>query len=175
MWVKHQLSRALRWPALVVCTLLLVAWGISTSWGFAYDGVWWHLSVRDGRMTVRSHQYTGAAEDVAGHIGVLQARTRSRWRTDVASMPPHETGSFLPSISHTTRPVMTRGSARRVVVTRKSTALVVPLWLGPFLCSLATIVFFRRARRPPRGRCVECGYDLQGNISGVCPECGTRI
>ena len=23
--------------------------------------------------------------------------------------------------------------------------------------------------------CVTCGYDLTGNMSGVCPECGTRV
>ena len=23
--------------------------------------------------------------------------------------------------------------------------------------------------------CQECGYDLTGNVSGVCPECGTEI
>ncbi len=32
----------------------------------------------------------------------------------------------------------------------------------------------RRARRA-RGLCVECAYDLTGNVSGVCPECGTPI
>jgi hypothetical protein len=26
-----------------------------------------------------------------------------------------------------------------------------------------------------RGLCVSCGYDLTGNVSGVCPECGTSI
>lgn len=31
-----------------------------------------------------------------------------------------------------------------------------------------------RARRAA-GACSNCGYDLTGNISGVCPECGTRI
>jgi len=30
----------------------------------------------------------------------------------------------------------------------------------------------RRRRRRRRGRCATCGYDLQGNESGVCPECG---
>lgn len=25
------------------------------------------------------------------------------------------------------------------------------------------------------GRCVSCGYDLRGNISGTCPECGSRL
>jgi hypothetical protein len=31
---------------------------------------------------------------------------------------------------------------------------------------------FRACRRRRRGRCVTCGYDLRGNVSGTCPECG---
>ena len=31
---------------------------------------------------------------------------------------------------------------------------------------------FRRWRRCRKGHCQSCGYDLQGNVSGVCPECG---
>ena len=27
--------------------------------------------------------------------------------------------------------------------------------------------------RRRRGQCVRCGYDLTGNTSGTCPECGT--
>ncbi len=30
----------------------------------------------------------------------------------------------------------------------------------------------RRWRRRRRGLCVGCGYNLTGNVSGVCPECG---
>ncbi len=33
----------------------------------------------------------------------------------------------------------------------------------------------RRYRRRKRGLCVRCGYNLTGNVSGVCPECGTAI
>jgi hypothetical protein len=34
----------------------------------------------------------------------------------------------------------------------------------------------RRAfRRPPPGLCRRCGYDLTGNVSGRCPECGTAV
>lgn len=25
------------------------------------------------------------------------------------------------------------------------------------------------------GKCRKCGYDLTGNVSGTCPECGTRV
>jgi hypothetical protein len=30
-------------------------------------------------------------------------------------------------------------------------------------------------RRPRRGHCRTCRYDLTGNVSGVCPECGTAV
>jgi hypothetical protein len=30
-------------------------------------------------------------------------------------------------------------------------------------------------RRPPPGHCRACGYNLKGNISGVCPECGEAV
>lgn len=29
--------------------------------------------------------------------------------------------------------------------------------------------------RPPTGICHSCGYDLTGNQSGICPECGTPV
>jgi ABC-type ATPase with predicted acetyltransferase domain len=33
----------------------------------------------------------------------------------------------------------------------------------------------RRAQRIAAGRCATCGYSLTGNLSGICPECGTRV
>ena len=27
----------------------------------------------------------------------------------------------------------------------------------------------------PQGHCQKCGYNLTGNVSGVCPECGEQI
>lgn len=32
-----------------------------------------------------------------------------------------------------------------------------------------------RFRRRRRGLCVKCGYNLTGNTTGVCPECGTKF
>lgn len=29
--------------------------------------------------------------------------------------------------------------------------------------------------RRPTGACLECGYNLTGNLSGRCPECGAAI
>lgn len=40
----------------------------------------------------------------------------------------------------------------------------------------ARFVAWRRLKgRRRRGLCEQCGYDLRGNVSGVCPECGRRV
>jgi rubrerythrin len=39
---------------------------------------------------------------------------------------------------------------------------------------LPLIWIIRRLRQRPKvGCCTACGYNLTGNTSGVCPECGT--
>ena len=44
--------------------------------------------------------------------------------------------------------------------------------LGMFL--LAYSIYPRRKRRK-RQRYCRCGYDLTGNVSGICPECGSPV
>ena len=57
-----------------------------------------------------------------------------------------------------------------------ATFVVVPLWMPILLLVVITCAIYlggdarRRTRWP---RCVRCGYDLTGNVSGRCPECGT--
>jgi hypothetical protein len=36
-------------------------------------------------------------------------------------------------------------------------------------------VWWVKWRTPPEGHCRNCGYNLTGNVSGICPECGERI
>ena len=53
----------------------------------------------------------------------------------------------------------------------------VPLWLPLAALALPTmfLIVRDRRRRFGRGHCRKCGYDLTGNVSGVCPECGKRV
>ncbi len=56
-------------------------------------------------------------------------------------------------------------------------AISCPFWPGIILfAAYPTIVGvrgpLRRWRRRRRGCCTKCGYDLTGNTSGRCPECG---
>lgn len=54
-----------------------------------------------------------------------------------------------------------------------------PVW--PFFLPLATWALWRtycvalRRRRKKEGLCFNCTYNLTGNVSGICPECGTAI
>ena len=61
-------------------------------------------------------------------------------------------------------------------------SIVLPLWFvaGVCACPLAAIVLFlqrafSRVRRRRTGACLGCGYNLTGNVSGVCPECGRKL
>ena len=53
--------------------------------------------------------------------------------------------------------------------------VAVPLWI-PLLAGLIPWLFrlWHRARRKP-GHCRFCDYDLMGNVSGTCPECGRGV
>ena len=51
-----------------------------------------------------------------------------------------------------------------------------PLWIPFLLVTVPTaFLFWHDRRRIPPGHCQKCRYDLTGNTSGVCPECGERI
>lgn len=56
----------------------------------------------------------------------------------------------------------------------------IPLWLVfTVLGAYPTVAFIRgpvrRWRRGRKGSCFKCGYNLTGNVTGVCPECGAEI
>ncbi len=56
-----------------------------------------------------------------------------------------------------------------------------PTWVFPFLYAYAALLavmgtFLASLPKKHAGRrCVRCGYDLAGNVTGACPECGREI
>jgi hypothetical protein len=51
----------------------------------------------------------------------------------------------------------------------------VPIWYAFASLLILTVLIWRRAGRyNPVGHCDKCGYNLTGNVSGFCPECGTK-
>lgn len=60
------------------------------------------------------------------------------------------------------------------------TAIRFPTWPVVVLLFVYPVVALlrgplRRRRRRRRGQCENCGYDLTGNTSGICSECGAEL
>jgi len=54
----------------------------------------------------------------------------------------------------------------------KTWDLILPLWIPFLVVAVPTTYLWWTDRRIPPGHCQNCGYNLTGNVSGVCPECG---
>ncbi len=70
-------------------------------------------------------------------------------------------------------------SAPNAGVHIKADRIRVGLLLPVILLGAYPLVVFcrgpmRRWHRRRKGLCIKCGYNLTGNVSGVCPECGTE-
>ena len=53
--------------------------------------------------------------------------------------------------------------------------ITIPLWIPLLAVALPTVWLWRRDSRHLPGLCRYCGYNLTGNVSGVCSECGTEV
>jgi|GEM_PF-2930771 len=76
------------------------------------------------------------------------------------------TGSnpFLPELIRT----------RRIQFFYWQAAILTAIYPTLYVIGFALGIGRRKLRQSVQG-CVQCGYDLQGNQSGVCPECGKTI
>lgn len=53
--------------------------------------------------------------------------------------------------------------------------LILPLWTILIATTVYPLYWILRYRRTRPGQCHYCGYNLTGNISGICPECGKPV
>lgn len=103
----------------------------------------------------------------------------------------HQTGTLAPQDPQFEGVLFDRfgfwlGHARRGEATESGAIkeddfnVAIPLWFIASILILTGAIPFaiqlrRRLIRLGVGFCQKCGYDLSGNMSGVCPECGTAI
>lgn len=130
---------------MVTCALIGVAWLVSMQWGLVYE----------------SKPYLGGL--AVGVVGVTPIA-----RDDYRGPGWHvvEMGGQL---------VWQEAWFHRwpeLTVDIRKLKVVIPLWIPFVLLAVPTAILWYRDRRHPLGHCRKCGYNLTGNVSGVCPECG---
>jgi len=69
---------------------------------------------------------------------------------------------------------------KRVVTNYYILALSMPAWFVFIPLSAYPLLYFtrgpiRRYFRRRKGLCLKCAYNLTGNTTGICPECGTPM
>jgi hypothetical protein len=170
--------KRLKWAGTALCALtLLVTW----AWAFAPD---------DYRHPEYIGQHWGFKfwpKDMVVYITTFKTpfqRAISEWRSPAGIVienrgmlgNPAPLGKYdydgvriWPRKSHNATGDMTRFglSQDQVYIPLISIPLLLLLLVAP-----PTALFWWLDRRRP-GLCRECGYNLTGNVSGRCPECGT--
>jgi hypothetical protein len=103
----------------------------------------------------------------------------------VASQPLYGQGGyrgwgrirFYPPSEQTVEQSVSPSRSRHIIPGR-ITQFMFPWWLPMVIFGIVPLVALSRwllRRRIPEGHCQGCGYNLTGNVSGVCPECGGAI
>ena len=136
-----RMRRAGKWCGLLVCALIVVAWGVSE---FGVLGVTDAPGAAVGWVTL-----------CKGSIYLSSAKMRVE-------------GVFVWNA------IEKAGSRKWLPGTYSANAwwvVNVPLWIPLGVAGVPAVILWRRDRRPNSGHCA-CGYDLTGNQSGTCPECG---
>jgi len=175
---RSRVRRVLKWGGTVMCSLILLGYVVclfgDVGWTFGADSFPRDRAVvfymGEGAIvvsyTVREPGCDKCQE--GSHLNGFRARSdklsltwRSWWWFD-----------------HWGR----RGYSVWIYPPFKTWRFMTPLWLPFVIVLIPTALLWHpgirrwyRNRRLGPGHCQECGYNLTGNVSGVCPECGERI
>lgn len=179
MGKKSRLRRAVTWCvgwfSLLVFLAILVSLGWRVAWSTGYHSQRdrWGLtvSIAGGRAVVQ-YNYGTPGQPPNGAVSV-----RPGWL--VHYYGPRETWRFFwrsgarEFFWFTVEDSRDRPNAfGKVGIGPNHWIVAVPLWVPLLVFFLPTLYLWRKERRPLPGHCRKCGYDLTGNESGVCPECG---
>lgn len=154
MTIAKHVKSAAKWGATATCLLTPLALFHSSR-----QSTQWRSP--DTRLTIGLHygeiSIYWAREEYVGHLGSIPG-----WVSG-----PYGQGDV---------PLADCFDLPRLISDTTDYGVSVPLWLL-FLCSIAVAapLWLTADRKRPAHGCIRCKYDLTGNTSGVCPECGTRI
>ncbi len=189
MRTRSRFRRITRWAGLQTSLVILLAWlaSIPPSHGrfclqrACLDRYFVHLELSSGRIGADIMR-----DDV--YPGIFQ-RFPAKWSSTRLTGSPIQLSSFgfaWPTVrqtTHTPPPDIIEKLVYKLFTGRAPPPakaflttynMTLPLWLPFLIFALPTaLLWYKNHRRPPAGHCQSCGYNLTGNESNKCPECGT--
>jgi hypothetical protein len=115
------------------------------------------------RLWGRSHNVAVSDGGVLFFYGIDSIWAELRW------VPRIRCESHVPRMSE----LVLAPSADFVFDAPAFRVVAIPLWMPAVLFALLSALAWRLGRRRvAQGHCANCGYNLTGNVSGRCPECG---
>ncbi len=148
-------GRILKWAGLALSLLIVLAWAASM--------LWWVGHYRD------VNAWRVGAELVKGHLTLECSGPEQPQEPFWGSFP---LSPYSDRYRMFWRPYANRYLLGTSTVVR---SLVLPLYIPFLIFAIPTgYLWWRDRRRIPPGHCQKCGYNLTGNVSGVCPECGEK-
>ena len=162
--------RVAKWVGLGVCVVIVGIGLANTWWIFGYsqpmDDSCWGFLFNGGCFEFRTTDFCGDERFVRWNVQLAQANvTESGWRVRYAW------DVWMLSRYFWQLPFTQKSSHGGITLTQST----VPLWVPFAAIIIPTTILWSRDRRPPKGYCPHCGYNLTGNESGVCPECATPV
>ncbi len=154
---RWSVRRVCKWGGITVCVMLFAMWLVSGWWQFGYSFfsyprvTWCWVQCSAGRINCGWYfRLPNVASTASGSYWRLHPLPTSdgfwEWPLRVSSL--------------------LTWSADRVTCS-------IPIWLPFLVIALPTgRLLWPDFRRKKPGCCTKCGYDLTGNVSGTCPECG---
>lgn len=155
----------------------IVKWAISAASAAAL--LLWIASAMGRGVSARYGQWEVAASRSCLRVSYYEPVARQQpLRVETYTLPPRWSSSWVKRLG-LIRPRIDRSAPEYMcesMIFPGVQCLVIPCWMPSVALLVASAgLWWRDRRRFPAGHCWKCGYNLTGNVSGVCSECGSAI
>ncbi|GJM24129.1 MAG: hypothetical protein DHS20C16_05440 [Phycisphaerae bacterium] len=150
--------RVLKWSGTIVCVGIMALWAACQRYEIVYLGGFGNIGSTTSAIFYDS-SYLLHVESEGWHIGDTLFWGTSLWSVSDCFSFPRYTWDGSPWLN---------GNSAGYF------GVHIPFWCM-FAPALLVTSWLWYADRRRIGECVNCGYNLTGNVSGVCPECGATI
>jgi len=168
---RPRLVRLLKWSSTLLCALLAGLYAASHGWTLHY----WQdsnfpacgIDIDSGTLVLSWHVNPGPAGAASGGSQIVAIK-------GATAKPVQHSNSGFPGVCgySVSQSILGQGNYALIATVRQ---VSIPLPVPILLFAIVSTILWRRDRYIPPGHCVRCGYNLTGNTSGVCPECGSVI